>query len=256
MKKSLILLFVAVMFAGGEAFAWGRVGHTAIAYIAECHLTPKTQKTIAQYLDHPIVYYATWMDENRRTAAYGFTTHWHVASVDSTLHYTPKGDGDAVRLLESAIQTLQNYRSQDDSTVAVNLKYIIHLVGDMHCPVHINYPNHRGFSVTFGGERMSYHAVWDEYVVASRHTWGYMEWQHELDKATPKQIAQIQSGSPRDWEHESAVYCEKIYSLASPNQTFDDAARNDFLNAAQPIAEHQILYAGYRLAAVLNALFD
>lgn len=45
----------------------------------------------------------------------------------------PNGDGDAVRQLTRAIERLRNYRELSDSTVNVNLKYVIHLVGEMHC---------------------------------------------------------------------------------------------------------------------------
>ena len=63
----------------------------------------------------------------------------YMAAVDENLFYTdavrnPKGD--AVSELEKAIDKLKNYKQLDDSTVAVNLKYIIHLTGDMHCPAH------------------------------------------------------------------------------------------------------------------------
>ena len=30
----------------GTAFGWGKSGHDAIAYIAECNLTPKARKNI------------------------------------------------------------------------------------------------------------------------------------------------------------------------------------------------------------------
>lgn len=47
----------------GTAFGWGKSGHDAIAYIAECNLTPKAKKNIEKYLDgRSIVYYASWMD--------------------------------------------------------------------------------------------------------------------------------------------------------------------------------------------------
>lgn len=35
----------------GTAFGWGKSGHDAIAYIAECNLTPKAKKNIEKYLD-------------------------------------------------------------------------------------------------------------------------------------------------------------------------------------------------------------
>lgn len=65
MKKSLLLLGGALVLFSNSAFGWGKMGHDAIAYIAECNLTPKAKKTIEKILGHSIVYYATWMDEWR-----------------------------------------------------------------------------------------------------------------------------------------------------------------------------------------------
>ena len=51
-------------------------------------------------------------------------------------------------------------------------------------------------------------------------------------------------------------HCRQIYVLAQPDQQFKSPdVWEDFLNPALPIAERQILYAGYRLAHVLNELF-
>ena len=72
----------------GTAFGWGKSGHDAIAYIAECNLTPKARKNIEKYLDgRSIVYYASWMDVYRHTPAY---------KVTSCLLYT-SGSGRAPR---------------------------------------------------------------------------------------------------------------------------------------------------------------
>ena len=63
----------------GTAFGWGKSGHDAIAYIAECNLTPKARKNIEKYLDgRSIVYYASWMDVYRHTPAYKVTSGWTI----------------------------------------------------------------------------------------------------------------------------------------------------------------------------------
>lgn len=49
-----------------------------------------------------------------------------------------------MRQLTRAIERLRNYRELSDSTVNVNLKYVIHLVGEMHCPGHIYFADPAG----------------------------------------------------------------------------------------------------------------
>ena len=53
------------------------------------------------------------------------------------------------------------------------------------------------------------------------------------------------------WFHQTAVECRDIYALAPPGCELG----RDFINAASPRVERQILRAGYRLAKVLNDLF-
>ncbi|MEG0789237.1 MAG: S1/P1 nuclease [Alistipes sp.] len=255
MKKTIILLVIALCCGLNNVLGWGKLGHDAVAYIAECNLTPKAKKTVEQYLGHSIVYFATWMDEYRSTPAYRHTSGWHAAAVDADSHYVPNKTGDAVSTLESAISILKDYKNQDDSTVVVNLKLVVHLVGDIHCPVHVKYPDINSYNITINGKEYRYHNVWDERLLEMSHTWYYTEYQHQLDRCTKREQQQIVKGSPREWFQENAIFSRQIYDLATKDCTLDKEVAKDFLNAAHPIAEHQILYAGYRLAAVLNELF-
>ena len=71
MKKSFLLLTAMLLCYCGTAFGWCKSGHDAIAYIAECNLTPKARKNIEKFLGgRSIVYYASWMALSRQTPAY------------------------------------------------------------------------------------------------------------------------------------------------------------------------------------------
>ena len=153
MKKFVIAALLAALTCG-NAFGWGREGHETIAKLAENNLKPHAKKIVEKYLDnHSIVYYAKWMDEYRRTPEYQETGKWHGVRVDESLNYVPKenGDGDAVKAIKDAVALLKNYKNLPDSTVNVNIKYLLHLVGDMHCPGHIYYTGrNQDFKVVLG----------------------------------------------------------------------------------------------------------
>lgn len=88
MKRFILILFL--LLAAREIRAFGLAGHAAIACIAEHHLTPRARANIMRYTDHrSIVYYASWMDEWRRSKGYEFTTHWHAGTVDAEFRSTP-----------------------------------------------------------------------------------------------------------------------------------------------------------------------
>src|SRR5574344_41473 len=255
-QAKIILILVAVLFIATDSFAWGKIGHDAITYTAECNLTPKAKKSIEQYLHHSIVYYSSWMDDYRATPEYKQTTYWHMAAVYKELQYTDavkSPNGDVICELEKAIEILKNYRNLDDSTVAVNIKYVIHMVADMHCPSHIYYPGiNTGYYITLKDKRCKYHSVWDTQVNELTHRWYYTEWQQQLDRLSKKEQTEITKGTPREWFHQNAVNCKVIYEWAPANSN----QNIDFLNKASKLSELQMIKAAYRLASILNQLFD
>ena len=262
MKKLLLLLLFAGLLNTGSVFGWGREGHETIAKIAERNLTKKAKKRIEKYLGgHSIVYFAKWMDEYRHTPEYKFTNNWHTAPVNAELRYEDSmlaKNGNAIYGLEQAIENLKNYRSLTDSAVEVNLKYIIHLVGDMHCPAHIKYATHdMKYDVLFEDKyrkahKFYVHSVWDNEIITVSRIWSVSEWADELDRLPKSDKQAIAAGTPRDWLHDAAVCCEVQFEWAKP----DARLGQDFLNKALPLVESQIRKAGYRLARLLNGLFD
>ena len=158
---------------------------------------------------------------------------------------------------KTAIENLKNYRSLTDSAVEVNLKYIIHLVGDMHCPAHIKYTTHNmKYDVLFEDKyhkphKFPIHSVWDNEIITTTRIWSVSEWADELDRLPKAERQAVAAGTPRDWLHDNAVVCEAQFEWAKPGQRLGQ----DFLNEALPLIERQIRNAGYRLARVLNELF-
>ena len=260
MKKTLFLLSAALILCFDSAFGWGKMGHDAIAYIAECHLTPKAKKTIEKYIGTSIVHYASWMDAYRFEPQYAHTSLWHTAWVDDNDEYDPtrKPDGNAIKGIEDTMELLRDYKSLDDSTVVVSIKYLVHLVGDMHCPAHIKYATHdMKYDVLFEDKyrkahKFYVHSVWDNEIITVSRIWSVSEWADELDRLPKSDKQAIAAGTPRDWLHDAAVCCEVQFEWAKP----DARLGQDFLNKALPLVESQIRKAGYRLARLLNGLFD
>jgi hypothetical protein len=253
MKKINLLTLTVVLCAFAQsAGAWGSNHHDAIAYIAEQHLTPKAKKNIARYLDHSIVYYSWTMDKLRNTDEYSNVEH--VYYVDDELNHTgsPKeGKTDCVTELKLAIERLSDYRTLSDSLVRLNLNYIIHITGDMHCPSHVKYPGVKSGRANFGGREISYHAMWDSGVLANLHEWGFVEWGYAMDSYSEKEFAEISSGNPDTWLVESAIDCRVIYDWQRDDETYD----RQFVFDTHKLPEQQLVKAAYRLAAILNGLF-
>ena len=256
--KRIILIFAFILIATSSVFAWGREAHEVIARIAENNLKPGVKKKIEAYLGHSIVYYARWMDEYRHTPEYKFSHPWHSCVVDEKLMYVPQAKGDALYGLDYATGNLKDYRHLSDSAVAVNIKFIVHLIGDMHCPAHIKYQGRdASFKVKFGGDYIKprvdarIHDVWDYYAIQSCRIFSSSEYAEELDRLSSKEKKAIVEGTYIDWLGDNAERCLLQFELAHP----DERLKQDFINAAMPLIETQMLYAGYRLAFVLNTIF-
>ncbi len=255
MKKLLLLITLSLM--GLQAMAWGAMGHDVIAYIAEKNLDPKVEKKVREMLDgHSPVYYANWMDNIRGMEEYKHTSTWHYRNIDEgmTVETMPLNEkGDVVRATEQMIQliksgTLSRKEEQDA------LKMIIHMVGDMHCPMHAGRLSDLGGNrhpVTFFGRKTNLHSIWDSALLESAHKWSYQGWWEQLDIIDSKAKAEIQAGEPLEWFTQSAEAAAKIYE-ATP---IDSKLSYDYVTEFAPVVERQLLNGGLRLAKILNELY-
>ena len=175
MKKllTIVLAFVAISSVS-TAYGWNSAGHCTIGHIADQNLTPKARKMCGKYLGHSLAYYASWLDQWRYSKEYHHTARWHAVGVkdgkfipgelvgDISIFRAPLTDDEhGVARLEQMLEALKNYRNMPDSAVAVNLKCIIHMVGDMHCPGHVFYAGQPQFEFKENGEDARFHGYND-----------------------------------------------------------------------------------------------
>ena len=257
MKRSILLLLLTTI-CSLSAMAWDGRGHSTIAYIAERHLTPRAKANIESYIDgRSIVYYAAWMDFNRYTPPMDVTRDWHVDYW--TNEHRTDADGNpqppcSLTQVKRIVSEMGDFRSLCDSLVSINIKYLVHLVGDMHCPVHIDFPTSRPMKVTIDKKPVKVHAMWDAYVLSYKHNGtSPMQLSEEFDIYTPEQIAKVQSATPDDWHNETTEVSKTVIGMLPKNGviTYDN-----YFNKTIPYAEERITVAGYRLAAILNLIFD
>ena len=255
--KRLVVCVLVALCAVPEAFGWGQKGHDVVAYVAECHLSRRAAKRITAVLEgHSPVYYANWLDNASHTPEYAYTSTWHYANVDEGYTYEtmPRNEaGDVVTALNDIIARLRKGGlSQEEENIA--LRMLIHLMGDLHCPMHAGHKSDLGgntVAVTFFGEPAKLHTVWDTHLVEAAHKWGYTEWRQQIDRMPKTEREALCEGSVEDWFAETAVICGRIYEEipAGANISYDEVARY------APVIEEQLLKGGLRLAAVLNSIY-
>ena len=268
MKKiSSLVLSVVVMFNCFNAFGWGAVGHDVVAAIAERNLTEKARQEIDRLLEgRSIVYYSSWMDsiQNSPYWEYGYnqTKTWHYANVDEGYTYQtmPKNEnGDVVVAVDKLSKELsENYANLTDSMKVDYLKMIVHMVGDMHCPMHSGRLSDLGgnrMKVKWFGCQTNLHSIWDSTFVESARKWTYTEWADQLDRTSAEYKASVMCGTTEEWFVETVGYAASVYAYVealgeNPNLSYQ------FIFDFSPLLEQQLLLGGYRLAYVLNSIFD
>lgn len=260
--KRKVLLAIAVVAATVSATmkvqAWGGVGHNAIAYIAEKHLTLEAREKCLHYLKHTPAYYATWQDLWRFTDPYKEINYWHTSKVDANNNPIENNGRAAHIQIERIRKEMKNWRSLDDSTIVVNLKLLIHMVGDMHCPSHTGYPDqpaYKGYNLYRSGKKTGFHTFWDASPGYLHKGWTCEDFHRNLDKMKPKKIAKMVKGTAEDWARQNGEEMREVYTLIPHNAEYTALPERDRKRAVE-ICEQQMLRGAYRLAYVLNEIFE
>lgn len=262
--KKYLLLSIAtvcmVLFSATDAMAWGKLGHATTIEIANRHLTEEARKNISKYLNaDSLVNYAVWLDEVRRTPEYQHTNGWHSSQVSKSGKFSLWSE-KKYRVydgLGGEYEKLKNYEELTDSAVVTGLKIVCHLVGDMHCPSHTFFKGtSQNFSFVIGGKKMMYHKFWDSGLLSMTRDISPTEYAEMLDTYSAKKIASIQKGKATDWIEGNARSVRKTYSWLERDAKYDEMESNIRKGLATELCDTQIRKAGYRLAHVLNILFD
>lgn len=155
------------MVTAFSAMAWSQKGHDVTAAIAERHLTPEAAEAIDSLLDgRSIVYWANWLDNASHTPEYAYSRTWHYRNVDANETYATARvapDGDVVSAIQLNMSTLRNPQAPK-ADKALALKMLVHLVGDLHQPLHMGHASDLGgntIKVKFFGQEKNLHSVWD-----------------------------------------------------------------------------------------------
>ena len=256
MKRiAIIALSVFMALQSISVSAWGPVGHDVVAAIAQQHLTKKAQKEIDKLLEgKSIVYYSSWMDNIQNSPywknGYNATKTWHYANVDKGMTYDSmqkNPNGDVVTALETLTDAMKNhYKELTDSMKVDYLKMIVHMVGDMHCPMHAGRSTDRGgnrVKVLYFNRETNLHSIWDSSLVESAHNWSYSEWQFQIDRCADAFVQQVQQGTPEEWFMQTVAIAKKIYFRSSGNTVRRGSSSGQERKQRKP-SVRQMSYAG------------
>lgn len=277
-KTSALL---ALALTSQNTWAWGSTGHQSIALIAEQHMTPNALKKAHALLDgDSLMAVSMWADLVRSNPkTYGNTGNWHYTTwPDDAEHFTAKLEtpqsGFLLSQIEKQSRVLIDIKSSP-AKKAFALKFLVHLVGDLHQPLHVGGGHDRGGNdckVIWLSNTTNLHAVWDSALIDSTQL-DYIELAALASQdRSKKQIAQWQASQVLDWAKESkqlspSIYPAEVNKSKAPSKVLSYCQAN-VLQANMPILDadcttqnlptvnQRVFQAGIRLANLLNKLLD
>jgi hypothetical protein len=259
MKSKYVFPIAAILFAF-SLISWGVVGHRTIAKIAENHLTPKAKATVKDLLgteEMPLT--STFSDEIRYDNAFKHTSSWHYINLPLGLSYNEflialKSDTtqNVYNVLLKMEKEVKNpYNTKEQKTFA--LKMIIHLVGDLHQPMHVSREEDQGgnkIKLKFQGKDTNLHSLWDSGLIEYNGK-TFTEMATAYDNISDPKIKEWQSDDVKKWLYESYQISTQLYAEVENNPNLDYT----YYPKHSEIYKERIQKAGIRLAGLLNTLF-
>jgi len=247
---SLIAAALALRPAG--ALAWGAKGHEAVALVANGLLVPPARARVDALLamepGATLASISSWADATRDRT----TAAWHFVNMprDAGCVYVRERDcptGQCV--VEALAAQIRRLNAPSPSDQLEALKYVVHLIADIHQPLHAAFADDRGgnaYQLQAFGRGTNLHAVWDSQLLGTGNT--------KLTVLAGKLagrpvVSESFSIAPAEWARESCMIASR------PDFYPPRALTEDYVRTFEQIAQQRIYAAGQRLAGTLNAAF-
>ncbi|HWQ09379.1 MAG TPA: S1/P1 nuclease [Holophaga sp.] len=264
------LLLAFSLICSAPARAWGKLGHAEIARIAQARLDPPALEEVKMLLRNDqnaaglpsgrrtLPEIASWPDEIQSLAPYRVYQGSHTrANPVCGGELGPCSDGYCVDELIERYSAVLRDRDQPLQERNRALKWVVHLIGDLHQPLHSGVAEDHGRTPVRSirrkatGPYATLHSVWDDQLARiALKGWHCPDRPEGVDAG----------GSPRQWMLESRdVSLHHVYEpipgfdCRKPlpeSLDLDDA----YVLQAIPAIRLQIERAGLRLAERLNEL--
>ncbi|MEQ1953142.1 S1/P1 nuclease [Mesorhizobium sp. CN2-181] len=255
--KAILLALTLICAVPLQAQAWGRAGHAIVAEIAERHLSPAARAEVDALLAtegaKSMADVSLWADLIKALRIPDQPSHVVRLPLDHS-GYDPAKVCKTGRCVVAAIDRYSAVladRSNPTTARVTALKYLIHLVGDLHQPLHAS-ADTGARAVALDGSVTRLHDVWDDAIIDSLgKDWQTLVAVVEADATVPDT-----GSTPADWALEGRDIARDTIFTDARLQT----GRRDvlpwlpkaYLGDNWPIVRQRLKQGGYRLAALLD----
>jgi hypothetical protein len=249
MVKILVIYTLLSSFVLG----WGKTGHRIVGKIAETYLTKNAKTQIKKLMGHhDLSRMSNWADEIKSDPSWKIANDWHWCTIpDGELYEKDKHSGKAVEKVNDFIIVLKNKKSKkEDKQIA--LKFLIHLIGDLHQPMHVGNGMDRGgndIKLKWFNAPTNLHRIWDSDLINLQEL-SYSEYSDYL-------MLNEDRGKIRKWQGDDVlIYIHESRDMRT--QCYDFSGENlkwEYFYKHKNLLEKRLLQGGVRLSGELNRIF-
>ena len=291
LKNSLLFL---CLFSYVSSYGWGHNGHRIVGEIASKHVSIKTKRKLKKIMgDYSLAEASTWADEVRSNPKYNFFAPSHYTSVKDGADYQQERDNDILATLKKLFISIKKDKKFLDFTNRQKIALVVHLVGDLHQPLHVGRADDWGgnrIRVNWFGKTSNLHKVWDSGVIEKTGL-SYTElvdFLNRKEKTNRYKDTDLNQASAIELINRAAKesialravaynfkkgYSTDFKTLDSLDELFKNYPHADnlkykkqanpdkypdlsydYLFRARPVVERRLLQAGLRLAKILNQI--
>ena len=249
MVKILVIYTLLSSFVLG----WGKTGHRIVGKVAETYLTKNAKTQIKKLMGHhDLSRMSNWADEIKSDPEWKKANDWHWCTIpDGETYKKDKHSGQAVEKINEFISTLKNKKSKKEEK-QIALKFIVHLIGDLHQPLHVGNGLDRGGNnvrLKWFNESTNLHSIWDSKLIDFQKL-SYSEYANYI-------LLKEDRGKIRKWQGDDILtYIHESRDLR--NQCYDFSGENlkwEYFYKHKELLEKRLLQGGVRLSGELNRIF-
>ncbi|MCP5325947.1 MAG: S1/P1 nuclease [Oceanospirillaceae bacterium] len=251
MKKIIIsLLFVSI---SQWACAFSDRGHELVAELAWDRLTPFAREQVARILGpgkQNFVKASVWADKVKGDERFDYLKPMHYVNLEAN-KYNQQNDCPDRRCVVAAIEDFSVMVVKGDRREQqLALRMLVHLIADIHQPLHAGDAKDRGgnwINITYRGDEMKLHQAWDDELI------------NPSGLSEDALFTQLMAIPAKDFDLAGpVVWAEESHKLAKQlayQATDKSVLSEDYISRSELMLQRQLALAGWRLAMWLNQVW-
>ena len=274
MHRAIVLTLLFAIQSWSAAYGWGDEGHRITGYIADELLTATARAELRKIGDDDLAQIATWLDDQRDALEqrYRGSSRWHYenrpacGSSSGGSSTCPRGQC-ITRQIERSLAVLDDRQAGRAQRVEA-LRILVHLLGDLHQPLHLADNGDRGGNDTYvllpnDGRPRRLHEAWDtRFLRMNLRRRDEQAYAHSLLTAHRSERTAWKNGDIAAWAMESyTIGTRHAYDLlpgfaCGRHDSAPIRLPSSYIEQAREDVDVQLVKAGVRIAEILNRALD